>query len=341
MSPSRVGWCQVWGLLVWGLSLAAAELRGQDTVVVRQGTNGAQRRSGEIADYTGERLVLHLPDGRTEEIPADRVLAVETSRGADHEAADRLYEAGQDAEAAQRYRQAGQHESRVWVQRMILAQLTRCYRNLDQPDRAGETFLTLVRSDRQTPWFEAIPLAWTAQAHSAEFVQTAAAWMTAAASPVSALLGASWLVSTPRREEALQTLGRLAACDDPRVASLAEAQRWRGALVTVTADEAQRWRGRLDRIDPPLRAGPSFVVGQALARLNQPEQAALALLRVSILHPDQRGLAGEALLAAGQQVEKMADPDGAARLYRELIDRYPRHLLAPEAERRLQQLTAK
>jgi tetratricopeptide (TPR) repeat protein len=321
--------------------LAAVRLWAEDVVVVRQGTDGQQRRAGEIVDYTGQRLVLNVSDGRAEQIPADRVISVETPRGSDHEAADRLYGEGKDAEAANLYRSAVQRESRVWVQRMILAQLTRCYRNLEQPDRAGDMFLTLLRSDPQTPWFDAIPLAWTAQAPSAEFTQTAAAWMAATQSPASALLGASWLLSSSRREEALQTLVRLTSSDDPRVAQLAEAQRWRTALVTATEDEVRRWGAHLDRMDPSLRAGPSFVVGQALARLNQPEQSALAFLRVSILYPDQRGLAAESLLAAGQQLEKAADPDGAARLYRELIDRYPQHLLVPEAQRRLPQSAAK
>jgi tetratricopeptide (TPR) repeat protein len=165
--------------------------------------------------------------------------------------------------------------------------------------------------------------------------------MAATQSPSSALLGASWLLTTSRREEALRTLRRLTSSDDARVAQLAEAQRWRVAQVTAADDEVRRWCTQLNQFDASLRAGPSFVVGQALARLQEPQQSALAFLRVSILHPDQRGLAAESLLAAGQQLEKAADPDGAARLYRELVDRYPRHLLVPEAQRRLEQLTVK
>lgn len=329
------------GCIVCGLSVAAIPSLLADVVVVRQGADGQQRRSGEIVDYTGERLVLKLPDGRTEQIPADRVDAVEMQRAAEHEEADRLYHDGQDAEAANLYRRVVEREPRRWVQRLLLAQLARCYRNLEQPDRAGEMFLTLLRSDPQTPWYDAIPLAWTAKSPSAELTRTVEAWMAAAQPPASALLGASWLLTTERREEALRTLGRLTTNDDQRVAQLAEAQRWRAAHVTATADEVQRWRTRLDQFDASLQAGPSYIVGLALARLQDPQQSALAFLRVSILHPDQRNLAAESLLAAGQQLEKGADPDGAARLYRELIQRYPQHLVAPEAKRRLEQLAGK
>ncbi len=94
-------------------------------------------------------------------------------------------------------------------------------------------------------------------------------------------------------------------------------------------------------IDPALQSGPAFVLGTALSRLGEPAQAALYFLRTPILHPADRDLAAEALLAAGEQLEKAKDPAGARSVYRELIDHYQQHALAPVAEQRLEQLPPK
>jgi Flp pilus assembly protein TadD len=149
------------------------------------------------------------------------------------------------------------------------------------------------------------------------------------------------LLATDRREQALETLGQLTSCPDPRVALLAEAQQWRGAVVTASLKDAERWEQQVSRLDASLQAGPWFVVGQGLARHNQHPRAALAFLRVPILYPDDRDLTAESLLAAGEQLEKAGDPAGARTVYRELIQHDPRHALVPVAEQRIEQLPRK
>jgi hypothetical protein len=193
-----------------------------------------------------------------------------------------------------------------------------------QFDRAGETFLVLLRSDPSTPWYSAIPLAWKPSQPVADLAQQATRWMADSQVPTAALLGASWLLATAQREQALETLGRLTSCPDPRVAILAEAQQWRGTVVTARLEDVQRWEQQVSRLDASLQAGPWFVVGQALARHNQHARAALAFLRVPILYPDDRDLAAESLLAAGEQLEKAEMPPERGP-YREPIQHHQQH----------------
>ncbi|MHB8973089.1 MAG: tetratricopeptide repeat protein [Pirellulaceae bacterium] len=328
----------------WGGTWLVAAIPGwaEDTVVIsREDGQSESRRTGEILDYTGDSLTLQVAGGRKEQIPAARVVSFEITKVPDHLNADQLYSEGRFADAVVSYRRAVESDSRTWVRRLILSQMTWCYRNMAQFDRAGETFLILLRSDPSTPWYGTIPLPWKSSQQAGELVQQATRWMADSKVPTASLLGASWLLATAQREQALKTLGQLTSCPDPRVALLAEAQQWRGAVVTASLADVQRWEQQVGRLDASLQAGPWYVVGQGLARHNQYAHAALAFLRVPILYPDDRDLAAESLLAAGEQLEKAGDPAGARNVYRELIQHAPQHALVPVAEQHLEQLPRK
>jgi tetratricopeptide (TPR) repeat protein len=318
--------------------IACVGLANEDTVVISRGDGpGQARRTGEIVDFTGEFLTLQLAGGRQEKIPAERVLGVETSRVKDHQNADQLVLEGRYPDAVVAYRRAANEESRTWVRRQILASLVRCYTNMNQPDLAGDTFLLILRSDPTSPWFDTIPLAWMPQPPAGSWEQRAADWMDNPTVPAAALMGASWLLSTARRDQALDVLRRLAADPDSRVALLAEAQQWRVRLVTASAEDVARWESVIGRLDRSLRAGPYFLLGHAQARQSEPVRAALAFLRVPILYPEHRDLAAESLLMAGEQLTLAGSRDGAATLFRELIDKHPDHVLAAVAEQKLRE----
>jgi hypothetical protein len=222
------------------------------------------------------------------------------------------------------------------MRRIILAQMVRCYDNMEQLDRAGRTFRLVVQSDPTTQLLDAIPLTWVADQPPAELQEQAGRWLEAVDEPATQLMGASWLLSTSRGGQALETLKRLAAAADPHVAQLAEAQLWRGELVTVSIDQTRQWADKVRTWDESLAAGPYFLVGQAWARHGQHSAAALALLRVPILHAQQERLAGEALFAAGGQLEKMGDSKGARTVYAELVRTCQNHHLTPLAQQRLE-----
>lgn len=322
-------------LLVVSLGSALAYAEDSVTIEGRQGSGTTTHRKGTILDYTGKWLTLQLPGGREEQIPASRVVGYETPLSADHRSADQLFAEGKYADAVVGYRRAVEAEPRKWVRRVILAQLVRCYKNLQQYVRAGDTFLLIVRSDPTTQLLDAIPLAWKAEQPSAELADRAQRWLADTDSHIARLMGASWLLMTSQRDEALQALSGLTTNPDTRIALLAEAQRWRAEVVTATLEQAERWQQLLPRFEESLQAGPRFVVGQALARHNRRKEAALDFLRTAILHSVEEDLAAESLWAAGEQLEKMGNGAGARTVYRELLQKHPKHPLAPMAQQRL------
>jgi len=341
LGPSSGGRCPIaWLSVALGCVLLWRTSRAEDTVIVsRADGRGETRRKGEVLDYNGTGVVLRSPSGQREQIPAERVVRIETGRLPEHETGDRLRTEGRYEDALISYRKAVKQEPREWVQRQILAEMVGCYQNLGQFDTAGSTFLIIARIDPATPLFHVIPLAWKPHQPSPELARQASAWMGEEGIPVAGLLGASWLLATNQREEALKKLRALAALPDSRVARLAEAQQWRTRMATASEKEIDRWGERVAGLEVALRAGPYFVMGQTLAQQRVHAQAALTLLRVPILYPACRDLAAEALLSAGEQLELAGEGGEASNVYRELVEKYVQHPVVPLARERLEKLS--
>lgn len=333
LRPAEFATCLLAALLLASWSLA------DDTVIVATGKEGRgrSRLSGTVLDFTGKELRIKQASGREAVVPADKVVSVETTKEAKHTAADGLFESGDFAKAIAIYRDAAREEKRIWVQRQIMAQTVWCSRNLGQVERAGNVFLILVEDDPDTRFFDAIPLNWTAMQPPAALEQQAKTWLGGKLSP-AVLMGASWLLSTDRAA-AQGALEKLVADGDQRVAQLAAAQLWRTKLVTAKPEELDRWQVAVERLPAPLRAGPYYLLGEALARHERHSEAAIAYLRVPLDYPLHRYLAPDALFGAGRELEALGVPAEAASVYRELATDYPTAPRAPEAQRRLESLT--
>lgn len=311
----------------------------EDTVTFLAGKDAKTRtnRTGEIVEYTGETLQIKASSGRTENIPAERVIDIRTQWIPTHERGDALRAEGKLEEAIAAYKQAKRDEPRAWVRRKIMAALVACYAETSRFDLAGDEWLAIVASDPTTLHYDVVPIAWQALPPDAALQARAAAWLNSKAPPAQ-ILGASWLLGGAQRSEATAALDGLVTSKtvDPRVRSLAQIQLWRTKLVSAKLDEVQRWQGTVEQMPREVRAGGYFVVGEALARLDQPEGAALALLRIPLVYNQQRGMAADALLAAAKQQEKLGHREEAAGLYREVVSGYSRTLAAGEAKAKLE-----
>ena len=318
-------------VVVFAMLLAPAA--AQDTVYIAGSTGGRTKLTGRVLDYTGRELRLELAGGREQRFAAGQVLQIETQYGPRHMEADALLAQDRFDQALAAYRQAIDGEPRPWVQRQIIARVVRCYGATGQPDRAGEAFLWLIRSDPDTPYFDCIPLAWMPRPVASE--QTARQWL-GREEPAAVLLGASHLLSSASRPVALRRLSELAAGSDRRIAQLALAQTWRAEAVTAAAEQIDAWGRVIDQMPESLAAGPYFVLGRARLHRQQWEPAALALLRVAILYPQQRDLAARSLLEAGRSLQMLDRSEQALRLYRELIRKYPDTPAVAEAQSRME-----
>jgi hypothetical protein len=202
---------------------------------------------------------------------------------------------------------------------------------------ASDEWLAIVAATT-TLQYDVIPVAWQPLPPHAALQARAAAWMNNKAPPAQ-VLGASWLLGGSQRSEATAILNGLMTnrTVDPRVRALAQIQLWRTKLVSAKLDEVQRWQAAVEQMPAEVRAGGYFVVGEGLARLDQPERGALAFLRIPLVHNQQRAMAADALLAAAKLLqEKLGRSEEAAGLYREVLSGYSRTLAAEEAKAKLE-----
>lgn len=327
-------------LLAFVIGLAGGTCAA-DTVVYRTGEDGSGRATatGTIEELAGGILVLLRESGVRQSIPESRVLRLESDWSAMHEAGDRLMEAGEFDEAARSYRAAIAGEPRSWVKRKIVAGLIQCNKNLGQSQQAGVAFLELLRSDPKTHYFHLIPLSWRPYQPDRNLQGQAEDWLRADSSPVAVLMGASWLLSTGRRGDAIESLRQLTAERDSRVAFLSQAQLWRTLTATATVSDVETWQAMVGRMPTRLRGGPYFVVGRAWGAQGRHELAALSFLRVPILYPAERQLAAWALLSAGGELEKIEQTKEAVSIYKEIVRDHPEHEAVAEARALLDRLS--
>ena len=322
------------------LSCLETPLRAQDVVVLRGG--GATDRiekKGTIQDYTGEVLLLKTKSARVSRIDPERIIAVRTQKTSNHQQGDRLFEQGKYELALRSYAQAMQRdEKRTWVLRQMAARRIWCYRSLGQIVNAVSMFRSLVGSDGSTPYFNAIPLTWFGGIVDARVEREAENWRSASQAEMK-LIGASWSLAGRQRSSATQTLQKLAADIDPRIATLATAQLWRLEIAAANVSQTDAWAEQIRRIPRSLRAGPYLVLGMALAQQEKHQEAALAALRVPILYPDARDLSGRALLFAGRTLARANRNRQARGLYREVMAKHEGTRLAVEAQQLLNQLS--
>jgi signal peptidase II len=333
--------CKTARQATWFLLLPAmlpAGVHAEDTVIVLAGPDKPHiRRTGTIVDYSGAGISLKLASGRQEQISLSQIVSVETARVKDHDTAHRFFGEGKYRDALTAYRSAVEAEKRAWMRREILAQMVVCYQRLGQIAEAGQTFSIIVQSDPQTQHFSVIPLSWKPQQPSPDVERQAKAWLADEDQPAMALLGASWLLNSANRGAAEDTLRTLSTGKDANVAMLAEAQRWRPQIVTATLQDTLVWKRRIEQFPEMLRAGPYLILGRALARLQQHEQAALTFMRIPIFHAIQDDLAAEALMMAGEQLKQAGNTQEARSVFRELVNGYPDHRLASAAKQELDQ----
>jgi tetratricopeptide (TPR) repeat protein len=324
-------------LLILGSLLGSMPVLAETIVVADIEGRGTSRMVGQVLEYTGEQLSLRMASGRVEMIDASRVISILEIGNANYEQARQAIEARRWEEALEQLQQALRTEQRAWVQREIVAASVGCYRNLQQLQRANNGFLALCRSDPKTHHFNAIPLSWSSAGSNPEWLAQARQQLPDP-SPIARLIAASWLLTTNDRSAATTALQMLLGEQDPRLVFLAEAQLWRTRTLAPQAAEVARWKERIAAMPVSLRGGPYLVLGQALARMGQSQEAIVAWMRIPILYPQQRPLAAEALFAAAGELSKLGDRDAARGLYQELLREHADSPLAAQAERRLQEL---
>lgn len=313
--------CHLCSSVFIGGQIFLATVVAEDVVLLKAsgGARTPRRVVGEITDYTGREIKVRTASGRETSLPADRVEEISTEYTEPHVAANELMEQQKFDEALAQYKAALAAEKRPWVQRQILADIAWCQRARGRDVDAAQAFLLIVKHDPETPYYDAIPLAWRPGELAADAERKAIEYLGETSNPVGQLIGASWLLSsTSHRAAAIEALESLTESREKNVAQLAVAQLWRTQIVTARRDDASRWLAAIERMPPPVRGGPYYLLGQLFASHKQYDDAAIALMRAPVLHARDRLLASESLLAAAEALTAAGDNAQAAICLQEL-----------------------
>lgn len=325
-------------LLAWAGSAAVAEdavhlhpAQGQDKGTVVRGT---------IERYDRDQLKIVTHNGEVS-LPTDRIQKVETTWPEPYHEALRKIEQRKFAEALTAVDAALEIEQRTWAHEALVARKCQILLQLNEVASAGVLFLRIVEENPNTRHLEAMPLAWTSNSPSFDRDRAARSWLSGNSLP-SRLMGASWLLSSSDRNQAITSLRQLARAEDAQLALLAQAQMWRTEVVTVDESGLRRWVTLLERGNLPgsASAGPWYVIGRALLQQKRYDEAPLPLMRVPILYPGEAHLAAESLLLAARSLERDGQTAEARQLVREIMTEHSGSAASREAEILMEQLNS-
>ncbi len=318
--------------LGWLLTAAAA----QDVIVSRAPEDETLiTRRGTILEWRGAEVVMESTGG-ARRIPNARVVEYQTTWQSSYETARRLMDQRQLLEAVPVLARALDDEPRAWARHVIRADWIRCLSLAGQDPLAAQQFVELIAEDSQTRYMSVIPLSWGTVTHDPNFLNQAQRWL-AASHPAVSLLGASWLLSSPHRPQALQVLEDLSRDIDPQIAHLASAQLWRAQVTTADARQLNRWLAQIDRMPTTIRPGPRQIAAEALLRQGQAEDALLELMKTIILSKEHYRLCLTALEQSETILTNQGNVRGSEGLRREIVRDFPGTSAAHSAQLRLNQ----
>lgn len=323
----RLARCLLTVAAVWSPWTTGYAQTEPDTVIVRrQNSDQTIKRRGTIVEWKGMSLTLSS-NGREREIDNDEIVEVQTTWSKDYVEGVAELRQGTTRESIAKFQSALNSESRPWAKRIIRSQLVDAFQMTEQNVAAIEQFFEIIQEDPQTRFLHLAPLPWTGSSNSLN--RPAQKWIESR-DPLTQLMGASWLLGGPQREQAIKVLESLARDIDARIKNLAIAQLWR-TRTSVNAKQTKVWQGIIDKMPRSLRAGPCFVLADAQARSGQVELAQINLMRIPVLYSDQKSLSAAALYRAAGLLHNSGKTKQAQSVLNELVTNYPQTIWAQQA----------
>lgn len=316
-----------------------------DEVIKRGSTTGSRITIRcQIVDYDGRYLTAKTRTGeKLLKIDSPDVITIRTAQTEPHKIGVKAFDEGRTRESEAQLTEAIKVEPRAWMRRQILTLLVRCALNRSDHLTASTRFRLLFESDSETPHINLIPLLWNGATAEGEARAAAITWLKDP-EPVARLLGASLLlVDSGHSESALKVLTELARTPGERIRQLASWQRRRLRIRSrdVTDFDLRHWESQIEKLEPSLRSGPYFILGQGYLVRQDFDMAAATFLKVPLVHDSEHWISAQCLLEAGRALARIGMRGDAAKLYSEVLDRYSYSAAASEAREELDQLAAK
>lgn len=279
---------------------------------------------GIILEWNAQNVVLVRLDAKSEStISGDYVVRIEPNwTNPAGEKIHRLFRQYQFQSVADQGNETIKlGEMPRWQQRVILAEMIESRSALGASDAAGKLFSVLAKLNPPQLLVATIPIPWgseTLDANLPKIQRLADAWILDENEAIQ-LMGAAWLLSGPKRANAIESLENLAKNSKSQILrSYAKAQLWRTVPpAEVMSDRYPKWLAERDSLLLPIQAGPTMLLAERLAQAGQPVLAISEWLRIATLHADRYHLASKAIpnaVAALRSLGKNEEADKAELL---------------------------
>lgn len=305
-----------------------------DTVTVwNSNTKKSQSYRGRVVSYDASELKLQLASGREQSLPSAQITDITSRWHDDYVKGEDFVQQRRFERASISYKQALTAETRLWVKHRITARLVACEQNDGNwHNAANQFFNTLMSQQSDTPYLSAAPLAWHTLSASGELLHRGRELMRSA-NALKQLVGASWLLTTPYRSEAIVIFKQLEQHQDKTIALLAVAQTWRTRIPLAKQNDLKQWEQLVLQLPRDLRAGPLHILAQMQRSLGLHEEAVLTWMKIPILYPATHHLSAEALYASIRELMTLTQYSEALILCKEFASRYSDTTTGTQAER--------
>ncbi|MEL7499392.1 MAG: hypothetical protein AAFN77_17435 [Planctomycetota bacterium] len=310
------------------VTLTPSGLTAQDVVVMKRPKSpGTMNRKGRITKWQGTQLTINT-GSRDVTIENDQIVSIQSAWPVEYTKAKTFVSEGRNDLAADWFQQALDKETRPWAQTVIRSRLVNLHLLVNRVDAAAEQFLGIIQADRYSRFTHLAPLAWT---NSTQRFGRADEWM-ASKEPIIQLVGASWGLNSPSRNQAIEVLESLSEDIDPRVSGMAIAQLWR-TRPKPSVRQLEVWSQSVDEMPDSIQAGPLFVLANLQSQNGLKDEAMINWMKVVSVHPDQSPLVSASLYQSGKLLSRDPNQTSEAQaIWSELQKRFPKSSWAKLAQ---------
>lgn len=202
-------------------------------------------------------IVVRAGDDTESSIPAERVIWIEPQqRKAAEQKMVALFNDGQYGECLESLPEVLETRPPIWRQQAITMMAAVAASRCDRHAVALELVAQLDRRSLPPMVSARLPIQW-ANRRSAANAVTAANERLNDSSPLVRLVAVSWLLSSPRRSQAINELTTLQRSERADVQAMVGVLRWRTATPPQVSQSASRWQKTIDQLPMVWQTGPT------------------------------------------------------------------------------------
>jgi len=299
----------------------AQSLVSTDQVVIRKdGSPRTRVMSGVIEDIAGQTIVLRRSGNAIDVFTLREVVAVRFQKSPEFDDGIAKLRDQDWKGALSALQAAAAIEPRKWAVREIRAAIAQALRALGRFEECLQTIEQIMSEDPASRHVWELPLVWDERLPEQQRISLRSADLQSK-SPVRQLTAASALLHEPQHQAAaMAALQSLRKTSRGPLQELAETQLWRISLLRPTElreSEVTQWTERVRDFDRRTRSGPEFLIGRALLRIHDYDNAATHLLWMPLVEPLDPATTSASLADAITALELSGRTEEAARLRRE------------------------